>query len=401
MIWKVLKTEISPTQLGAAFLGAFAGLVIMLAAAGFYFDVIGIFDDNEGFWKEEYIIISKRITSDETYRQIDNDKKQKPSFSKDEINELRKKSFVKEVTPFINCTFGVAAFTENDGPLSGFYTDMFFEAVPREYIDVNYKNWVWNEGDVFIPVIVPKTYLNLYNFGFATTQNLPQVSEKSASLIKFNVVIHGNNKKQKFEARIIGFSDRINTILVPKEFIEWGNIHFGEQNTPDPSRIIVVANDPSSAEMFTYFEQKAYDVNKSELSNSKALVFLRIIISLVVSVGLLITALAFWLMVTSIMLLLQKNKDNIIKLYLLGYHPSKIAKPYNKLTFGLLTGITVLSIVPLYFIRHFYTSKMLILGYEASGTYLTGIVLIAFGLILLLLIICLASIRFRISHFLK
>jgi len=88
MIWKVLKTEISATQLSAAFMGAFAGLVIMLAAAGFYVDVIGVFDDNEGFWKEEYIIISKRITSDETLRQINEDVKNKPVFSKQEIDEL-------------------------------------------------------------------------------------------------------------------------------------------------------------------------------------------------------------------------------------------------------------------------------------------------------------------------
>ncbi|HOY39309.1 MAG TPA: ABC transporter permease [Bacteroidales bacterium] len=401
MIWKVLKTEISATQLSAAFMGAFAGLVIMLAAAGFYVDVIGVFDDNEGFWKEEYIIISKRITSDETLRQINEDVKNKPIFSKQEIDELCSKSFVKQVTPFSNCTFGVAAFTGKEGPMAGFYTDMFFEAVPREYIDVNYEGWSWKEGDSFIPVIIPKTYLNLYNFGFATTQNLPQVSEKSASLVKFNVLITGKNQRKKFEARIIGFSDRINTILVPKEFIEWGNKNFGDSEIPDPNRVIVVANDPSNPEMFRYFEKQGFDVNKSELSNSKALMFLRIIISMVISVGLLITALAFWLMITSIMLLLQKNKNNILKLKLLGYHPEKISRPYYLLSLVMIGAIALLSVIPLYFIRSFYTGKMLAMGYESAATYTPILALLMLSFVIALLLICLISIRIRVRQFIK
>lgn len=401
MIWKVFKAEISIWQLAAAFIGAFVGLVIMLVAAGFYFDVKSVFSDNEGFWKEEYIIISKRITSDETLQQIDNQKRDKPSFSKTEIDELTKQKFVKDVTPFTNCSFGVAAFTDKDSPLAGFYTDLFFEAVPAAYIDVNYHNWAWKEGDTFIPVILPKTYLNLYNFGFATSQNLPQVSEKSASLVKFNVVVHGKGKRQKFEARIVGFSDRINTLLVPQEFIEWGNGKYGSDTLPEPSRLIVVASDPSDAGMFRFFEEKNYDVNKSELSNSKALMFLRIIITLVVGIGLIITGLAFWLLITSVMLLLQKNKENIIKLGLLGYRNRTIAKPYLVLVLVLVLLINLLAFVPLIFIRNFYMSKILILGYEASAAYNTAVPIAAFAMIIVLLLVCFANIRLRINSFLR
>lgn len=401
MIWKVFKAEINVWQLAAAFFGAFIGLVIMLAAAGFYFDVKGIFNDNEGFWKEEYIIISKRITSDETVRQIGDKKHEKPAFSPKEIDELKKQKFVKDLTPFVNCSFGVAAYTDKDSPLAGFYTDLFFEAVPADYIDVNYHNWVWKEGDTFIPVILPKTYLNLYNFGFATSQNLPQVSEKSASMVKFNVVVQGNGQKEKFEARIVGFSDRINTLLVPKEFIEWGNVNFGSNSLPEPSRLIVVANDPSDAAMFRYFEEMNYDVNKSELSNSKALMFLRIIISLVVAVGLMITALAFWLLITSVMLLLQKNKENIIKLGLLGYHNKIIARPYLYLVFVLVVVINMLAFIPLFFIRSYYMGKILVLGYEASPVYNTAVPATAAIFVLVLLLICIVNIRLRINSFLR
>lgn len=401
MIWKVFKTEISRWQLGAAFAGAFAGMVIVLAALGFYFDVIGVFDDSEGFWKEEYIIISKRISSSETVLQIDNQQRAKPTFTPEEIDELKSQAFVSKLTPFSNCSFGVAAFTDNDSPLAGFYTDLFFEAVPAEYIDVNYDNWSWNESDAFVPVILPKTYLNLYNFGFATSQNLPQVSEESASLVKFNVVVHGQGKKEKLKAHIVGFSDRINTLLVPEEFIRWGNQNFGTGDSYRPSRLIVVANDPSDAEMFRYFEEKSYDVNKSELSNSKALMFLRIIISLVVATGLLITVLAFWLLVTSILLLLQKNRENIIKLGLLGYQNKSIAKPYNILSAIMILSVVVLAVLPLMLIRHYYVSQLVVLGYAASSSWALAIATTALGFIVVLVVLCLVFIRMRVNYFLK
>ncbi|NLA23556.1 MAG: hypothetical protein GX879_01180 [Bacteroidales bacterium] len=401
MLWKLFRTEINIWQIIAAFVGAFMGSVIMLAAVGFYFDVKAIFDDKEGFWKEEYIIISKRISSDETLRQINNENTEKPTFSLLEIEELKSQKFVSNIVPFTNCSFGVSAYTDSNSPLAGFYTDLFFEAIPTEYIDVNYHNWDWKEGNDFIPVIMPKTYLNLYNFGFATSQNLPQVSEKSASMIKFNLIIHGNNKRQKFDARIVGFSDRINTLLVPKEFLDWGNTNFGNNDASNPSRLIVVANDPSDTNMFQFFKTKNYDVNKAELSNSKALMFLRIIISLVIGIGLIITVLAFWLLITGIMLLLQKNKDNIIKLGLQGYNNKIIARPYYILVLILIIAINLLAILPLHFIRHFYLNQIITLGYEAKQTYYTAIPSLAITFTVFISLICFLNIRFKVNSFLK
>ena len=46
-------------------------------------------------------------------------------------------------------------------------TDMFFESVPDGFVDVNLDKWVFNENEPVIPIIIPRNYLNLYNFGFA------------------------------------------------------------------------------------------------------------------------------------------------------------------------------------------------------------------------------------------
>lgn len=399
MLWKLIKTELKPLQLSGAFLGGFMGLSIMLCAVMFYMDVSPVFKDKEGFWKDEYLILSKKIMLNDTYQQsatLDHDK---PAFSPDEIESMRQKPFIKELASFSYCTFKVAAYTESESLLSGFYSELFFEAVPEKYIDVNYNNWKWNPDDEFIPVIVPKTYLNLYNFGFATTQNLPQVSEKSASLVSFKVKISGNGKSKNFSARIIGFSDRINTILVPEEFIKWGNKNYGLDKEPRPSRLIVVANDPSDPELFSFFKENNYDVNKSELSNSKALMFLRIVISIILTIGLIITILAFWLMLTAILLLLQRNKAHIIKLKIIGYSIEQIAKPYYLISIVFYALICLLSFLPIIFIRNFYHSKLSLLGYNAAESGLMPIVLIACICMILMNAISFINIHLNVKKF--
>ena len=47
-------------------------------------------------------------------------------------------------------------------------TAMFFESVPDEYVDVNLDKWEFDENERVVPIIIPRNYLNLYNFGFVT-----------------------------------------------------------------------------------------------------------------------------------------------------------------------------------------------------------------------------------------
>jgi hypothetical protein len=273
--------------------------------------------------------------------------------------------------------------------------------VPDEFVDVNYANWKWEENNDFVPVIIPKQYLNLYNFGFAQSQNLPQVSEEGAGLIKFNITIQGKGKKQKFETRIIGFSERINTILVPESFVKWGNENFGEEKNPRPGRIIIIAKDPSSPELFKYLEDHKYDLNKSELSNSKALAFLKVIISIVLLIGLIIIALAFSLMVISIQLLLYRNNENISKLGMLGYSLKEISLPYQIMVIVLFMITFLTSIIPLSIFRNFYLSNLILLGYENFNQVLLNVLSTGLGFISIIVVMLIFMVRGSIKKIMK
>ncbi len=383
MIWKVLKNNIKPAQLIGIFLGITLGLSILMVAMSFYLDVKPIFEDKESFWRDEYIIINKKIKLEDSFLQIKKADRKKPYFTDKEIEDIKNQAFVKDVAEFTSCSFAINASLAIDGPLSGFSTDLFFEAVPDHYVDVNYENWNWSENSAYIPVILPKTYLNLYNFGFAQSQNLPQIAESVAPLAKFNVYIYGQRKQQKFNARIIGFSERINTILAPKSFVDWGNKNFGESENTNPGRIIIIAKDPASQELTEYIDKHNYDINKSELSNSKALAFLKIIIGIVVTIGTIIIGLTFALIILSIQLLLQRNNENIVKLSTLGYSLKEISLPYKIMLAILFITSFLASIIPLYFLRNYYSSHLVLFGYGSSTQMFSHIILPCFIVIII------------------
>ncbi len=375
MVWKILKHNIKASQLAGIFFGLMIGTFIIFAAISFFIDVKPIFDDKQSFWKDEYIIINKKITLGDTYSQISDSRKDKPLFNTEEIANIRKQSFVKDVAEFTPCSFMVSAYTDLNSPLAGFYTDLFFESVPDKYIDVNYNDWNWQEGDNFIPTILPKVYLNLYNFGFAQSQNLPQVSEDGAGMVEFNIIIEGQNKQQKFKTRIVGFSESINTILVPKSFIDWANANFGNDPHPKPGRLIVIAKDPASSELADFIEKNNYDVIKSELSNSKALAFLKLTTGIVFIIGMVIILLALAMMVISLQLLLTRNSENIIKLNILGYTISEIARPYKYLISILFSATFIFSLVPLFIFRTYYSKNLIFFGYQNSAEIFTSLIL--------------------------
>ena len=110
-------------------------------------------------------------------------------------------------------------------------TDMFFESVPDEFVDIKLDKWHFDEETHTIPIIIPRNYLNLYNFGFAQSRSLPKLSEGLMGLIQMDIMMRGNGRVEQYKGNIVGFSNRLNTILVPQSFMNWANHLF-----PSPYR---------------------------------------------------------------------------------------------------------------------------------------------------------------------
>lgn len=351
LIWKLLRRHISVGQLAGFFLANLVGIVIILCGIQLYLDIEPTLSGKDGLIGNDYIIISKPV------KQLGSLLSKNTSrFSNAEIADIENQPFAESVGAFKASQYGVYARIEYGS--KSMSTDMFFEAVPDQYIDVETEEWAFDPESRTIPIIIPRNYLNLYNFGFSQAQGLPQLSEGILESISFSLTLHGNGRREQFTGRVAGFSNRLNTILVPMSFMDWANARYSTSDTDITSRLIVEVNNPADERIGIYLSEKGYDAENNSSDNSKIGFLLKIIVSVVVAIGAIISILAIYILTLSIYLLLQKNTEKLENLVLLGYTPRRVAAPYRILTASLNLAILAIGIVTVYAIRGVYMSKI-------------------------------------------
>lgn len=351
LIWKLLRRHISVGQLAGFFIANLVGMVIILCGIQIYLDIEPTLSGKDGLIGNDYIIVSKPI------KQLGSLMGKKTAqFSEEEIADIAAQPFAESVGAFKASQYGVYARL-NTGSKS-VSTDMFFESVPDRYIDVDVEQWAFDPESQTIPIIVPRNYLNLYNFGFAQAQGLPQLSEGILESIAFDITLYGNYRREQFKGRVAGFSNRLNTILVPMSFMEWANDRYATGQADITSRLIVEVANPADESINAYLQQKGYDVENNSSDNSKIGFLLKLIVSIIVAIGAIISILAIYILTLSIYLLLQKNTEKLENLVLLGYTPRRVAAPYIILTASLNVVILAISIVIVYVARGVYTARI-------------------------------------------
>jgi hypothetical protein len=354
LMWKLLKKNLSLPQLAGYVFAGFVGLSIILFGIQFYADTKPLYSSNDSFLNPDFLVINKKVST------LSNLSLSSTTFSEKDIADIKKQPFVKKTGFFTSSKFGIRASVASS-TFGRFYTEMFFEAVPDDFIDVQSEDWTWKDEQNYIPIIIPRTYLTLYNFGFAKSQGLPQISENLVEKVKLAVTIYGNGKSKNFDARIAGFSDKLNTILAPETFLKWANIEFGNDNTSMPSRILVETYNPGDPLITKYFGEKNYEIADYRGNTGKAAYFMRLVIITVLTIGLIITLLAISLMLLSISLLIYKNKEKLENLILLGYSRAAVAKPYKILGLSLTGIIFLLAFTVVLIFRNFYIEKISVL----------------------------------------
>lgn len=339
LVWRLLRRNISIGQIAGYAIANLVGLSIVLTALQFYRDATGGSSDAEdSFISRDYMILSKRVS--EVGTMLGNS----TSFSADEIADLRSQPWVEKAGEFEPSRYNVSASVEMGGRNMSTY--LFFESIPDDFFDIKPQGW---DADIDspgyqIPIILSKDYLALYNFGFAASRGMPQISESLISKIPLRVSLSGNGHQDYLPARIVGFSSRLNTIAVPGSFMRWANERYGDPEEPgEISRLIVEVNDPGNPAIAKYLEERGIEVAGDKLTQGKAAYFISIMAMVVISIGAVISALAFFILMLSIYLLLQKNKEKIRDLMMLGYTPAQAARTYYTLVAAINATILILA----------------------------------------------------------
>ena len=345
---KLLWKGKSKWLLAGAVMGAFLGLWLLLSSAQFYFDMRQLLegDANPG---DRFVQINKKVN-------LFNTLGAKAVFDEEDIQEIRHQSFITDVGVFTANGFKAGAYSD----MLGFYTELFFESVPSEFLDANEPGFRWSEGQQDIPVILSKDYLALYNFGFAPSQGLPQVTPATIQRLKMDVRISGNGRQQTFGGRIVGFSDRINSILVPPEFMDWANHNFGDGNS-EPSRLILQVTNPMSKELQAFLKKNNYEVSAGRLIGGQFGVLLRVVMAVVMAFALLILLLSVLIFMLNFQLLVAESAADIRLLLETGHFPKQISgllsRKFVLLFSGILAGVLVCMFAMRYWLLQYFENQ--------------------------------------------
>lgn len=372
MVWKLLRKNISAGQIIGYSLASLVGLAIVISAVKFYDDVKSAFNDEDSFISKDYIIISKKVSAINTLGAG-----AKTTFTAADIDEIKNQPWVREVGDFRAADFSVDASLDIEG--RGLSTHLFFEAIPDDFFDVSAREWAFDSpGDpnsvsaeqlktIEIPVIISRDYLTLYNFGYAASRGMPQLNENLIKSVPLTFNLSGNGHHDSYRGRIVGFSSRLNTIAVPQDFIDWANKRYATVEATEPSRLIIEANTPGDPEISKFMENHSYEIAGDKADNGRANYFLTVATTIVIAVGAVITVLAFFILMLSIYLLLQKNKSKLQDLMLLGFSPSNVAKSYYLLISGINLAVLVLAVVIMLLASGYWVKEFNAIGITSAS----------------------------------
>lgn len=335
LLFKLLSRNISILQTLLFLAVNLLGGVIVLLGIEAYRDFASISRNDGDALSTSSIVINKSLSADATLNSIMG---LHPSFSEEEIRELESLPSVASVGKFVTARFGVGAVLSIAS--SRMSTDIFLEAVPDEFVLGNYRpvdgvscRWSATLSSDTIPVIIPRNYLNLYNFGYAASNGMPQIGDDLIGYLPLQLVVMTPKGRVVYNAVLCGLTDKFNTILVPWDFLNEANDAYAKGTSSEPSRLMLTTDASEFDEdTFEFLAQKGYAV-EGDATQVKLQNFIYTLLYIIIGIGAVFSTLAFVLLVISILLLIEKNKEKIRNLYSLGYSVKEISRVYRLFVF--------------------------------------------------------------------
>ena len=317
-----------------SYFGLGIGVVLLLSSMQIFININKQLKQNNpsknGY---DFISISKTITNENMGK--DN------TFKDEEMAEIKSQSTVADVAPLLPNKFKVRASAGNMMPFS---TDLFLESIDDNFIDTVPPAFKWAPGQETVPVIFASDFLELYNV-LALSLDLPQLSDKTVSSVNILLEINGATGSQTFRGNIVALSDRINSVLVPRSFMDWANQAFGGVSKAYPSRVYIKTKDANSPQLISFLDSKNYHVNKDKTKFGRIKKVLQNIVSALAVFGVLVIILALMLFSFYLQLMIARSRENLQLLLTLGYSPNWLSKTVARRWIPIYVSVVVVAVI--------------------------------------------------------
>lgn len=315
MLSKILLKNQSLLQLIIASLGALLGVVFLLTSIHFLLKV-NEFGEGSEMLGPNTLIIQKKVSSSTTLQMASS------LFSVHEIKAISRKSFVKEVQSVKSNNFGVE-FLTSDPMLPYFRSDVFIQSIDARFLDVKSTKWNWNLESEYVPIILPRDFLVMLNT-FMSSSGIPQISDELAKDVLFSLQLSNNQQKKVFQAKIIGFTNEVSSILVPESFMDFGVQEFGGGKDQKITQLLILGKEKEFGLLEKFLEKNHYESKDSQIVTGRLKSIVSTLLTVIVLISFLTLVFSSFVMVQYIQLLVSRNNYEVKTLLRLGFTSSKI-----------------------------------------------------------------------------
>ncbi len=326
-----------------SYAGLAIGVLLLLLAVQMFININDLLKDKNprknGF---DFLSVTKTITN----QNMGSDNR----FNQADIDELKKQPFIDDAAPLLSNQFRAKASAGNILPFS---TDLFLESVKDDFIDTLPPSFKWQPGQMDVPIIFSADFLEMYNV-FAPSQELPQLSESSITALNIMLECYSAAGMQTYRGHIVAVSERINSVLVPENFLVWANKQFGNTTNSPAARVYLKTKDANNAALLSFLQEKNYHVNKDKTKFGRIKQVLQAVVTGLGGFAVLVILLAMMLFSFYLQLMIARSKDNLQLLLSLGYAPSWLSKTVAKkwipaYAFIILTALALTSVLQFMF----------------------------------------------------
>jgi hypothetical protein len=319
-------------QLVIALIGALLGITFLISSVH-YLEKINQYGEDSEILGKNTLILQKKVTSASTMGLT------KTDFSEQEISKMKLESFIEDVKPVISNNFRVW-FETNDPYVPTFKSDVFIQAVSKEFLDVKSDKWHWKEGEQFVPMIMPRDFLVMLNT-FMNASGIPQVSDDLAMKLKFRLRISDGQKDEWVDTKIIGFTNEIASILVPENFMEYATMKFAHGDPGKITQIMVAGKEGEFGKLETHMNEHGLESKNSQVVVSRLKSIVGTLFAVILVISIVAVCASGLVLIQYMQLVLSHNKYEVRTLLRLGMHPTAITKTFFR--YFLIVFIIVLA----------------------------------------------------------
>ncbi len=358
MLRKLLFKYQDKRQLVIAVAGAFLGMTFLITSIH-YLIKVNEFGEGADILGPNTLIVQKKVSSSNTLQLA------KTDFTANEIKRLKEESYILDVKPVITNNFDVSLETA-DPLVPRFRTDVFVQTLDKEFLDIKSAEWTWKEGDSVVPIIMPRDFLVMLNT-FASASGIGQVSDEVAMDIKFKFTLKSDDKKEWMNARIIGFTNSVSSILVPETFMNWANNRYAAGKEQKITQLMISGAENEFGKVETLLKERHLETKNTQMVVGRLKSMVGTLILVVLGISVIAVFLSGLVLIQYLQLLISKNSYEVRTLLRLGYHPALLTKSFL-VYFTKVFGIIALLSASTFMVAKWFLDKL----FEDGGLYINN-----------------------------